>query len=484
MVPGHQALSSIEEALTDIRQDERRVSDRLESINSKISDLRTSQAKAYRDLANFRMSEDPDGIADRIDRAGRLAADLLDDRKQQTLVRRRKIDELEKRAADLREARATQSAKLIDASEAHASAEEDLREKLAEDSNWTEKKKTLDHAVEVAKSARAKTDTAEKDRDEKGQPYRDDILFMYLWNRKFGLSEYTTRGIVKRLDQWVAGLIDYQHARPNYAMLLEIPQRLDEHADRLEADVADAQEALRAIEDDAFAGAETAKTAERVKKLRDELADVDRQISVSDAELEQLVVDEEKSANQDDEQWTQASKLLVESLQSDNLQRLHREALQTPSPEDERIIERIEDINKSIDRLEAETEDDRLEMRRLSKKREELSQMTHDFRDRGWADSGSVFGDNALTGVVLGEFLRGAITAADYWSRMEGGHTWRRSRNSPDFGGGIDMGRDWSGGWSGGGGMGGGGMGGGFGDSGGFGGDDAFGGDFHMDDSF
>jgi len=471
----------MEEALSDLRQDERRVSERLEAINTKISDLKTNQASAYRDLAHFRMTEDPDGLADRLDRAGRLAADLLDDRRQQTRARHRRIDELETETKSLRAARTEKAAKLIDASEAHAKAEEDLRGKLAMDPDWAIKKKALDQAEAIAKSAREKTDLAEKDRDEKGQPYRDDILFMYLWDRKFGLSEYSHRGMIRRLDGWVAKLVDYQHARPNYAMLLEIPRRLDEHADRLEAEVAEARAALREIEDEAFAQAETVNTARRLKALRDEMAEIDRKIAVSEAELQQLSTEEERSAAQDDEQWQHASKMLAESLQVDDIQRLYREALQTPSPEDERIIERIKDINRSIERLEDESKDDREELRRLSSKRQELTNMTTDFRERGWAGSGSVFGDNALTGLILGEFLRGAISAGDYWKRMEGGHNWRRSRGDDDFGGGIDMGRDWSGGWSD--------SGGGWGDSGGFDdggfqGDDAFGGDFHMDDSF
>jgi hypothetical protein len=449
MVPGYQALSSIEQALADLRGQQRQSGDRLQTLNARISELNGEQAQAYRDLARFRMEQDPDGLAERLDAAGSKAAGILAKRQRQGRERRQKIARLEDQNAQIRGQRAAAAAKLIDASEAHAEAQEDLRAELARQDPWTRQQAATERATALATAARAKTDQAQDDRVEKGRPYEADNLFVYLWRRNYGLSTYSASAPIRALDRWVAGLTGYQHARPNYAMLLEIPKRLDEHADRLEAAAEAERTLLEDIERQAFESAPTAATARELKQLRDDIADIDRQLSVVDGELDTLSQREDESAAGKDAMWRKAAGLLSASLESDSLRRLWQQAKQTPSPNDERLVERIEDIQATVAGLEEEILDDREAHRQLSKRHEDLTQISRDFRQQGWDDSGSVFGDNSLTGAVLGEFLGGAISAGRYWRQIESGQRWRRSRGDSDRGGGIDMGRGWSGGWSG-----------------------------------
>src|SRR5690606_16754243 len=81
---------------------------------------------------------------------------------------------------------------------------------------------TLRH---VAEESLRKTLQAETDREEKGRPYRDDPLFMYLWERRYGTGTYRANNLVTYLDGLVAGLVRYRDARPNFAMLNDIPLR-------------------------------------------------------------------------------------------------------------------------------------------------------------------------------------------------------------------------------------------------------------------
>ena len=86
---------------------------------------------------------------------------------------------------------------------------------------------------EVIRRAEDKAAQAEADRDEKRKPYESDPLFMYLWRRRFGTGEYRGSGLVRFLDRKVAHLIGFEEVRVNYAMLMELPERLREHATRL-----------------------------------------------------------------------------------------------------------------------------------------------------------------------------------------------------------------------------------------------------------
>jgi len=444
-VQGHRALNSIEEALADIRREERGINDRLEAVNQKVATLKTGEAEIYRDLARFRMEEDPDGIADRLDGTGRRVSKLLIDREQMVAARRARIETLEDEAANLRKDRSDMADDLVAATEDHDQAEETLRDELRGNTDWLAQKEAFEKAQTVAEAARKKTTIAEEDRAEKGAPYEGDSLFMYLWQRGYGTSAYSAGRLARMLDRWVARLIDYQHARPNYAMLIDIPKRLDEHADRAEAAVATEQEKLVAIERTAFDRAPASKTADKVRKLRAEIAEIDQRRASADTELTDLTEAADQAANAEDTAWKGAEEMLADSLKGDSLRQLYRHAMQTPSPQDERLVERIEDVDQSVRMLEDDALSDREYMRELAARRAELSQITTDFRQRGWEGAGSSFG-GAIAGALLAEFLKGAISGSQYWGRMESGHTWNRGQRHEDFNSGFDFGNDWSGG--------------------------------------
>jgi hypothetical protein len=78
---------------------------------------------------------------------------------------------------------------------------------------------------------------------------------MYLWRRRFGTREYRASGLVRYFDRKVAYHIGYEAARVNYGLLLELPERLREHVERLKrergartADEARVAESLTALE--------------------------------------------------------------------------------------------------------------------------------------------------------------------------------------------------------------------------------------------
>jgi hypothetical protein len=84
----------------------------------------------------------------------------------------------------------------------------------------------------IAAEANKKASQAEADRARKKGPYKSDPLFMYLWRRKFGTSNYPSGFFVRYFDAKIAALINYRDARANYAMLNQIPDRLDKNVSR------------------------------------------------------------------------------------------------------------------------------------------------------------------------------------------------------------------------------------------------------------
>src|SRR5690606_40366105 len=106
------------------------------------------------------------------------------------------------------------------------------------------RRKGLAALAEIEAQSLRKTEQAEADREQKGRPYRDDPLFMYLWEAGYGTSGYRANNLVAWLDGKVAALIGFPEARPNFSMLNEIPLRLREHADRQQANAKEAEDEL------------------------------------------------------------------------------------------------------------------------------------------------------------------------------------------------------------------------------------------------
>src|SRR5262249_34551438 len=105
-----------------------------------------------------------------------------------------------------------------------------VQKQLADNEAWKAQHAKFESAANIAQAAEDKAKQAEADRDNKRKPYEADPLFMYLWKRGFGTASYAAGNFVRFVDRWVARLVGYDTARPNYAMLNEIPLRLRDNA--------------------------------------------------------------------------------------------------------------------------------------------------------------------------------------------------------------------------------------------------------------
>ncbi len=468
MISGRNALSSIDQALADIRREETALNNGVTEAGERLARTQADLTDAYEDLARFRL-DDGNGadLRGRLNAAGRRAKLLLserDDALHMLVKTRERIERDLEKLADMRAARARA---LDEASDKLENAMEKADERLAEDAAFAEQRKIVEAAAATVDAADKKATMAEADRDEKGKPYRDDPLFMYLWERKFGTSTYKAGNITRMLDRWVAGLLRYHEARANYAMLTDIPVRLREHVNKLQQKLEAETAKLRALEAGAIEAEGGGGLDQEISTIRTEINAFDKRYQELSAELENTRNDETKYAAGEDIYFKDAIGALGESLKGEDLRRLWKEAFETPSPDDERILERIEAANKAARQVEKSIDADRKRLRELSKRREELTRVATDFRRNRYDDYGSEFADDAIVGTVLKDFLRGGMSGADYWRRLERGYHHRprrHARGGPvimgDFGGFGGRGGGFPGFPTGGGGLGGGGGGG------------------------
>ncbi|MGY4751066.1 hypothetical protein ACVNHC_14510 [Pannonibacter sp. Q-1] len=442
MLSGRQTLSAIEQALADLRREETELAHRIERATRAISALSEKMSEGFRDLAKFRMeTEEAEHLGADLEGAARTARQLLE-RRNADLARLAEEVRLKEsqRAEHMRERDRLSAARSAILEQIEA-LEGPLVQALAADETHKGLKAAAEQAARTATAASEKALQAEADREEKGKAYENDPLFKYLWQRGFGTTGYSHSGLVRSLDRWVAGLIRFDAARPNYAMLTEIPPRLTAHAARCNELASEAADAVAASERQTLTRLAGQDLEGEAIGLQDALLQLDSQLEAQEAELSALQARLQTFTDGEDEGYQAAAAELAKALQREDLHTLLRKAIDTPSREDDAIVRELQNVEAQIEDLTREIRQDKELQRDISRRREELTKVTQQFRQNGYDDYGSSFKDDNLTTILLGELVKGAISGADYWARARKAHvrqnTSSRGTSRSSFGGGF-----------------------------------------------
>jgi chromosome segregation ATPase len=427
-VSGQETLASIERALKQVSDDVDRLKAELDKTGKDKAELLAKRLDAFKDLAKFQTKLSlVDGV---IDEADRLSAQV-----RTTLTARQKtIAALEAREAEANAEREELTARLDALRAEIASLESQLdaygdqaREQLDSDKDYKARSDRYDELKGMAEKALEK---ARKSRDEevrKGAPYRDDPLFSYLWERKFGTSNYDKTGIIRVLDQWVARLIGYQDARSNFAVLTQIPPRLEAHAERVRKLMEAEREQLDKVEAEkirALAGKTFLSGLDAAHQKRETLtAGLER----LNAELTETGQQLKTYAEGLDQSFRDAVEKTAGFLEGQSLTALRSEARNTPDAGDDEIVAAIGRLADERNALEELGKQKSEELDKAFRRKEELLRIAADFRRSGYDAPGSVFQpgrDGGTTQALLQLLLHGAITAVEYWARTQSNQRW------------------------------------------------------------
>ncbi len=477
MISGRAALAQIEEAISGARDDESRLDAALASATDTAARARADQAEAFRRLARVRLDTlSGNALSGRIDAVEREALEMLAEKRKALgeVVAARKAATA---ALDTRQSqRHGLAGRLEGIAGRIAALSTATRARIADDPAWTEADAAVAAAEAMVKRAEAKTTQAEADRATKGAPYEADRLFMYLWSNGWSTSAYRGGLFTRFFDAKVAKVCGFADARPNYAMLIDLPLRLKGHATDLALDADKVRAARTVIERKALEAdgiealeAEFAAVKAEIDHGNKGLAEVQNDLATLDASHAALV-------SGDDPQITRALDKVAQSLAGTDLQTLYRDAYATPTPDDEAIVRRIDDLAKIVTKAEAEIAETRNAIRQAADRRSQLEENRDRFRRSGYDRPGVTFGNEQMLGSMLGSFIGSVITSPELWRAILGGVSQPRGHTTNiDFGGGprVPGGGDWFGGGNSGGGSSGGfgGDGGGFTTGGSFGGD-------------
>ncbi len=450
MISGTKTLAYFQQALADERKQLEEVGRQTDKLSERQLALEQDDLADFRELARLRVDLlATEQVQSSLDEAEQLVQSFLNERQGQRDQAEKAMRAAQEEALELGHRREEQALRTVELANRIDDAEKKTQDRLDQDLRYIEQRDSVEHARRTAIHAETKAKKSEEELESKGQPYRDDQLFMYLWQRGYQTPEYTSGKLTRWLDGWVARLVNYAESRVNFVRLQEIPKRLREHA-RMRAEEAEAEyEKLHQLDQQARKSAGIDRLDEELAQQQELLAEIDREIEAATQKMWPLEEKKAAFAAGDDPNYQKAIDLLSNELAKDELTALHSDALSTPFIEDDIIITNL------FRRLESKEDiaEDRRELKDLRAKHEarirELEKIFADFKKNRFDSPGSGFANSAMVSMMLANFLNGLLSRADLWRVLEQQRRHQPRQADPGFGsGGFGRGTVWGGGRS------------------------------------
>jgi len=463
MMNGTDQLAVINQHMAKARSGLDAIHQRMETANQQVVRIRNQLSDEYRQLARFRLDElTANRVTVQLDETDRAVLKLLERRSQELRELDSAIEKSTARQDQLNVEREQAVRNRDDLVKQIDESAAEIKLQLSRQEAYQAQEKRVAETAARAEQAEKKASQSEADREEKGKPYREDPLFMYLWKRRFLTPEYAGGWLTRSLDGWVAKMIKFGDARSNYFMLTELPLRLREHAEGQKAIAAQELQKLHDIEAKALQTDEIVRAKEALAAAQKSLEETEARIEEEERRYEALFQQRSAFSTASDEASRQAVELQLSDMKQEPFANLYMQAKMTSSPDDDVIVARIRDLQQEEKRLISEIAVLQEQERQHQQSFSELEDIRRRFRQSSYDSRHSYFPSGFELAALLGMLMSGRASGGDIWDRIDREQQFRRPRTPPDFGGGVFPGGFGGGGRGGfGGGFGGGGMGGG-----------------------
>lgn len=477
MLSGRNALQNINQTLQQLHHQVEASDGQIQQTSDNLISQQQQQTKRYRDLAKIRLDNIISGeVVAGLDTADQRVRELLQLRHDALSKLSAQLDSVHSEQLHKEQQREEQADKVAAAAEALDDQEEETRQHLRQDASYSSQLQHTDAAERVASQAEEKTQDAQNNREDKGEPYESDPLFSYLWSRGYATTDYSANPLARFLDKWVARLCDYHDARPNYARLLEIPVRLKEHSDLQRKQADEEYAALNTLEEQAAEKDGVPSLRLAYGEAQKRLEEIDEEIKQLEEQIMHLMKKKADYASGEDAQFKSAIDTLATSLERENMDTLYRYARLTSTAEDDLLVSELPTAEQRIKQVQQTLHEYKRNHDKHLNRLAELEKVRRNFKGQRYDDISSGFGNGAALTLMLNQFLQGLANSGDLWETIRREQQYRpRHSNSPfgnirlgqrngswrfPGGGGGLGGGSWGGGL-GGGGLGGGGLGGG-----------------------
>ncbi|RBP49239.1 hypothetical protein [Arenicella xantha] len=437
MLSGPSALSTIDQSLQTIRNDVVRLDSELQQLTNRQASQQRRRAQLLGDIAAIRLVALEQGeLQHNLTAADQQAKEIMRAREVALEELNRSIDLTNQQIEQAELARGVQLDEVNRISQSLVDVEAQVQAALNKSEEYQDQLKRAQHADSVAHEAEQKVTQAKADMAEKAKPYQADPLFMYLWQRSFGTTEYSAGLLARFMDAWVARVISYEPARIDYWNLTEIPKRLGQHADLVRAAAQSEYDALQELEVAALSAANAPQIEADLLQAREAMDAHDDKIESLERALNELLQLRTSFDVGQDQYSQQCLTRLGQALAHEDLLLINRYVRETVSSADDKLLDEIKRVDRSLSDMSGDLADARLLHDRKLSKLGELEKVRRDFKSSRFDDVRSGFGNEKLVTTALRQFIDGLVSGADVWRVIKRHQRYRDVASSPDFGSG------------------------------------------------
>ncbi len=251
---------------------------------------------------------------------------------------------------------------------------------------------------------------------EKLPSYDKSRLFKYLHDRAYGTSEYEKSGWTKKLDGWVANMINYPRAKRSYEFLRVTPELVAHEVTRRRNEFNGLMEQVEAIEDrydDEVGLTAVMREGHEIGVRRDRIvAAIANQQSLTDKHRQELA-NLEGTQNEYYQEAVGRMKTFLSNMEDWRLENASRS---TPEPADDEIVAEIVRIGKELSDNKQEVSDLGQELQVWRMRTNDLQAVLQHFHRGDFDSSRSFFPSDFAIESYLEEFVRGRLDRDQLWS--------------------------------------------------------------------
>lgn len=248
--------------------------------------------------------------------------------------------------------------------------------------------------------------------------YDGSKLFKYLYDAGYGAPAYKGEGIAKRMDRWVAKLIDFPAARRSYLFLQTTPKLIAKEVEGRRDQFNQLMEQVEAIEDkvsDEIGLTEVMRTGQELGSQRDDLvkAIADQQDRLLKNQEELLRLDGTQN-----EFYGEALQRLKDFLGNMHSSRLKRESMATVDRKDDAIVAELTWLNDQLDDVQGRGRTLAQERQLWDAKLTGLQSVLQEFRRNEFDSQRSSFDSRFDAPGHVQAFLDGRLSAEQLWGAI------------------------------------------------------------------
>lgn len=404
--------------LAEDRREEFKTS--LAEVDQSMQSLMDLRGDLFEELAETYLPKlDPKSIQTTVEEVQTEVVALLQDKRKAAGQLNEQIDSLQSSRAEQQSelARLTEELNLL--SEKRDSLEAEAKRILDQDPSYVALRKDVDQATAQLMQNEQRVAELEQERAEKLPSYEAEPLFTYLVDRKYGTKEYRSKGLIRRLDSWVAKLVRFNHHKQHYDFLRSIADLVQIEVEKRESELGKLLEQVKETEGQVFSqiglsevltqGEQLGRGRERVI---DELENLDRKLHELRAEL--LELDSPEGWH-----YKKAIALISDFLEQEQIFELRQRAAEMPGEVDDQLVVEIQNIEAQLKRHQLQLEDLRKAATNSEANLSELNSLHSLFIRNDFDSMRSRFDSRFNAEELFSEIAEGTTSAEAAWHHLK-----------------------------------------------------------------